>query len=315
MKIVFRDRPPRAGVIDEVRARFPQLEIEEAADDETFRTSVQDADAAIGGKWDEALLAHCKRLAWVQNIYAGVDDLPLESFAARGITVTNFRGISAVSLSEHVLGLMLAFARGLPEFHRRQAQSTWLPQVRRPRLFELQGQRVGLLGIGPLGAAIADRCHALGMHVVLCYRTQKRFPASVSEALPMSQLETMLAGVDHLVLCLPSNASTRFLMNGERFAALKDGAYVYNVGRGDAIDPEGMLRALRDGRLAGAGLDVTHPEPLPADSPLWSMSNVVITGHTAGISEKRWDRGMELILDNIQRFSRQQPLVNVVGAD
>lgn len=313
MKIVFRDRPPGPEVIAELRQTFPDVDIRDGTDDAAFARDIGDADAVVGGRWTESLLAKAGKLAWLQSIYAGVDDLPLDAFVARGVAVTNFRGVSAVSISEHVLALMFAFARGLPSLFDRQKNGVWLPQAQRPTLFELTGQRVGILGYGALGSAVAQACHRNGMRVVTCYRTERSFPDFVECAYPLSEIEAMLGSVDHLVLVLPSTPDTRGLMNRSRLFAMKKGAYLYNVGRGDAVDSDALVAALTEGHLGGAGLDVTDPEPLPSDSALWKLGNVIITGHTAGMSPRRWERGMEIIVENIRRFRAGEVLLNRVG--
>ena len=311
--ILLRQRPPGNRIVDELSSIFPAVEFCDGLEDEVFLRELYRADAVIGGQWSEELVDKAPLLRWVQSIYAGVDDLPLQAFARRGIQVTNFRGVSAVSLSEHVLALMFAFARGLPEFLRRQREHVWLPQAERPALFELEGQRVGILGIGALGSAVAERCHRQSMEVVTCVRSARPLPDHIHASYPWTGLTDMLAIVDHLVLALPSSPETRGLIGGTQLAALKRGAYLYNVGRGDAVDTEALLDALRTGHVAGAGLDVTAPEPLPPRSALWDLPNVIITGHTAGISPKRWDRGMEVVTENIKRFVRGEPLMNSAG--
>lgn len=311
MKIVIRDWPLDANALKSLQSSFPQIRFELPTDAEQAREALADADAAIGGPFDEALLAHAKRLRWVQSIFAGVEHLPLASLARRGIALTTFRGVSAPNLSEHVLALMLSFARGLPELARRQAKAQWLPGTQRPHLFELGGQRVGILGFGALGQAIGQKCHALGMEVWVACRSPRPLPAFVSRSFTMAELPHMLAETDHLVLALPSTPETRDLMGREQLAALRRGAYIYNVGRGDSIDTAALIAALESGHLGGAGLDVTSPEPLPPTSPLWAMPNVIITGHTSGMAPRRWDRGMSVITENIGRFSRGEALINL----
>jgi phosphoglycerate dehydrogenase-like enzyme len=310
--VLLRDREPGDEVLNALVKRYPDVDFRDTPDDGALMKNLPHAHAVIGGRWNEQMLAAASRLRWVQTIYAGLDDLPLEAFARRQVRVSNFRGVSAVCLSEHVLALMFAFARGLPELMRRQRMHVWLPSTQRPVLFELQGQRVGIVGHGTLGSAIAERCHRMGMEVVVCQRAPREVPAHVSAVYPMSALDEMLGTVDHLVLALPSTAATRGLMSAERLRALKAGAYLYNVGRGDAVAGDALLAALATGHLAGAGLDVTDPEPLPQDSPLWDLPNVIVTAHTAGLSPKRWQRGMEIVSENIGRFQRGEALVNLV---
>lgn len=314
MKIIVRELALDAGETRrQLCAAFPDLHLVFADDDAALWREIADADAVIGGRiWNAEVFAGAPRLRWVQSVVAGVDHLALDDFARHGVTLTTFRGTSSPNIAEHVAALMLAFARGLPDFIRRQSQATWMPRTQRPRLFELRGQRVGIIGLGDLGCAIAATCHALGMEVWAVLRTPRDLPPGVTHAVNLDQLTYLLRSIDHLVLALPATPQTRKLIDRAALAHLKHGAYVYNVGRGDSLDYAALAEALMDKRLGGAGLDVTDPEPLPSDSPLWALPNVIITGHSAGASPQRWVRGMELLIDNIARFCAGQTLRNVL---
>ena len=315
MKILLRNSFSDDFDIGPLRAQFPELEIVliPAGDDVMLARELPGAEVVVGGGWTPELLDQARSLKWVQCTLAGTDTLPMAALSAKGIQVTTFRGASASPMAEHVLGLMLAFARGLPLLMRRQAARQWPVPPQRPAIFELRGQRVGIIGIGAIGTAIGEACAAMGMKVSVAARSERALPPAVSEMFLMDRLPEMLAVVDHLVLVLPSTTSTRGLIGERELNQMRKGSFIYNVGRGDCIDPDALVKALASGHLGGAGLDVTAPEPLLESSPLWEMPNVIITAHTSGWSPLRAVRGMEVITDNIERYVQGKPLRNLAA--
>ena len=196
--------------------------------------------------------------------------------------LTNGSGNHAINIAEHVLALMLAFARQLPALVRAQDERQWRPP-KIETLFELSGQTLAVVGAGALGCAVAARAAAFGMRVLGVRRTPDgTLPPGFASMAALADLDAVLAEADHVVITLPLTAETRGLFSTARLAAMKPGAHLYNVGRGAIVDPAALLAALRSGRLAGAGLDVTDPEPLPADSPLWSEPGVIVTRALVG---------------------------------
>jgi phosphoglycerate dehydrogenase-like enzyme len=178
-------------------------------------------------------------------------------------------------------------------------------------MLELGGQTLCVVGLGDIGQALATRAAALGMRVTGVRRWPRDMPG-VERIVTVEGMEPLLAEADHVALCLPLTARTRELFDAARLGQIKRGAYLYNIGRGELIDQDALIEALRDGRLAGAGLDVTTPEPLPSDSPLWEMQNVLITGHTSGATPHYWERAMPILLENIRRYRADEPLLNLV---
>jgi D-2-hydroxyacid dehydrogenase (NADP+) len=170
-----------------------------------------------------------------------------------------------------------------------------------------------VVGMGDIGDEVAKRAHALGMRVVATQRHEEEPPAYVERLLTGEDgLDELLSIADHVVLCLPLTAQTRHTISATELARMRPSAYLYNIGRGDLIDQDALVDALSAGRIAGAGLDVATPEPLPPDSRLWDLANVLITDHTAGETPCYWDRGIELVVDNLHRFLTGEPLRNVV---
>lgn len=249
---------------------------------------------------------------WVQVRSAGVDHLPLEALAERGILLTNGSGAHGIPVAETVLAMMLAFATGLPAFVRAQDRVEWIrPQIA-PRRFELENQTLLVIGLGDLGATLVRKARGIGMRVMGCDRSRPDGLAGLSRFVALEDVDTVLGEADHVALCLPLTKETRGFMSGERLAAMKSGSFLYNVGRGDLVDHDALLEALQSGHLAGAGLDVTSPEPLPVDHPLWRMPNVLLTQHIAGASPFNSRRVADLFSENLHRYMNGYPLLNLV---
>jgi len=302
--------------LDRLRREVPEARIRVCTSPEALRAALGDADALIGGASITAEeVAAAPRLRWVQATIAGVEGFLIPALRERPIVLTNFSGIAAPSIAEHVVALMLAFARGPPPLLRRQDRREWDDNhADAPPTFELAGQTLGIVGLGDIGEELARRAHALGMHVQATDRDAGNgdAPAYIEALLPSERLPDLLADADHVALCLPLTAATEHLIGRDELARMGPSAYLYNVGRGEIVDQEALVAALRDGTIAGAGLDVATPEPLPADSPLWALPNVLITGHTAGRTPLYWERGIELLIDNVRRFLAGEELRNTV---
>ena len=273
------------------------------------------ADAAAiswNGPPVDDILAAAPRLRWLNQRGAGIDKITTQQLIQSDVVVTNGSGSHAPNIAEHVLALMLAFARQLPALVRSQQAARWEPPGE-GRLFELSGQTLAIVGAGAIGGALAPRAAALGMTVVGVRRTAVSAPSpGIARIVGSDRLGEALGIADHVAIALPLTAETRGLFSTALLAQMKRGAYLYNVGRGALVDPAALLAALRSGHLAGAGLDVTEPEPLPADSPLWHEPGVVITAHSAGNTPRSYARYERLLLDNLGRWTRGEPLLNVV---
>jgi phosphoglycerate dehydrogenase-like enzyme len=274
---------------------------------------VAEADAIITWTLPADVLAAAPRLGWLQSVGAGVEGFPLAELAARGIIVTNASGVHATNMAEHALALMLAFARGLPPLGRAQSARQWRDDETRGEIFELAGQTVLLVGLGRIATAIAARAAAFGMRVIgVRRRPELAPPPDVAAVLPIERLHEGLAEADHVVVIVPHTPLTVGLIDAAALAAMKPGAYLYNLGRGPVVDSAALIAALSSGHLGGAGIDVTAPEPLPADSPLWSLPNVLITAHTAGATPRYWERAFPIFEENIARYLAGEPLRNRV---
>ena len=298
--------------IDRLSDRFSDVDFRLVAKEDVL-AAMADADALVCWTLSEDDLAAATRLKWVHRCAAGVEEFLTPAFLDRDLILTNSSGVHASNISEHVLGMMLGFARDFPALARAQAKHEWRQQERLGRVFELGGQTLLIIGYGQIGRALATRAKALGMRVFAVRRTLEAEPDGVVERLsPVSDLIGLLSEADHVVNCLPHTRATQGMIDAAMFRAMKPGAYYYNVGRGPTTITADLVAALDQGQLAGAGLDVVDPEPLPADSPLWDHPNVIVTAHTAGATPHMWDRVFEIVEDNVARFQDRKPLRNVI---
>jgi phosphoglycerate dehydrogenase-like enzyme len=252
----------------------------------------------------------------VHTAEGGVDELIFPELVKSDVVITHTRGLNADTIADHALGLTLSLTRRLSECRDWQRQKLWARDLlwsgdRIP--FPLR-QRVALIaGLGPIGVALAQRYKACGMTVLgLRRRSGGPPPNGVDELIGAEELDAALARADVVALALPLTRSTRHFLDAERFAQLKPGALLVNVGRGELIHEPSLLEALATGRLAGAGLDVTSEEPLGKSSPLWNDPRVLLTPHVAGTDPGHMERATELFEQNLELYLGGQPLLNVV---
>jgi phosphoglycerate dehydrogenase-like enzyme len=230
--------------------------------------------------------------------------------------LTNSSGVSAPNMAEHVLGMMIALTRRFPQSIQAQAGREWRDEATHREVGELLDQTVLVVGIGEVGREVAQRALAFGMRVHgLRRRTEAPPPAGFARVFGIGELPEALADADQVVITLPATPESRGMFDAAAFAAMKPGAMIYNVGRGPVIDTAALIAALESGHLGGAGLDVTDPEPLPEESPLWEMENVLITAHTSGATPRYWKRQSELIAQNIRRIRDGDTPRNLVDLD
>lgn len=247
------------------------------------------------------------RLRWVHALSAGVESLTFPEIQASDTIITNSRGIHGIPVSEHVFALMLAFTRGLNLLIRNQGAGLW----ERVPTDEIHEKTVGIVGLGSIGREIAKKAKGLGMEVVATKRemTSEIF---VDKLYKPEQLHEMLEIADFVVVALPLTEQTSGLFTLQEFTAMKRSAYFINIARGTIVKETDLTAALRQGLIRGAGLDVFEHEPLPANSPLWSMDNVIITPHLAALSPYYLDRAVKLFADNLTRYAENREMFNVI---
>lgn len=263
-------------------------------------------------------VAAAPNLAWVQIKSAGVDRYIDAAHLGRNaaLVLTNLRAVSGPVIADHVFALLLTMTRDLPVHVANRATGTW--DRAGSDVFEpvgLAGRTLLVVGLGGIGSEVAKRARGFGMTVLATRRSEAPRPDYVDEQGTADRLDAFLPRADVVVLCVPLTDETMSLMNADRFELLPDGAYLVNIARGKVVDTDALIAALDGGRLAGAGLDVTDPEPLPADHPLWSYPNVVVTPHVAGRAELTWTRLEIMYAENLRRFAVGEPLYNVIDRD
>jgi len=245
-----------------------------------------------------------QQLRWLHSYSAGVDHWVFQKVRERGVCLTNSSGAAAVPIAHTVLLYLLALSRDLRGFLAAQQRHAWEPRD----IGDLQGQRLGVVGLGPIGIEVARLGLAFGMRVTGVRRAARG--DEPCDTWPLDRLDELLPLVDHLVLALPLTPETRHLLDARRLALLRPTATLVNVGRGELVDEAALARALQESRLAGAGLDVFETEPLPPESPLWDHPRVIVTPHSAGTNPGNDERATAIFLDNLRRWRAGEPLLN-----
>lgn len=297
--------------VDRIRSTYPDVDVVICPDRASLPELLPGAQVLIGGRLTAELLRESPDLRWLYVTGAGVDGVLFPELVESDLLITNNSGVHAPHMAEYLLGTMLAFVRGLPFLMRSQIRHEWGDR-KDFKLYELGRQRLAVIGLGDIGQELAWRAKAIGMDVIGSRRHVGDAPRGVDRIYPPDALHEMLAEVDHVAITLPLTHETRDLFGATEFAIMKKTAFIYNIGRGPIINSAALITALRDGEIAGAALDVTDPEPLPADSELWDMPNVMITAHTSGGGPFYWERGIDLMISNIGRYIRDEPMLNVV---
>ncbi len=301
-------------IVGEMRSRFPDVEIVLEPDQDKVVAHLADADAYTGFRLTADQLDQAPRLKWVHSLSAGVEQWLGAGIAERGLLLTNSSGVHATNIAEHVFAMMLAFARQIPLLLESQKRHQWRDNdTFDKRVFELDGQKVLIVGTGAIGRAVAMRARAFGMSTVGVRRHPGRDAIPhIDEQIAFEDMHRHLGDADHVVICLPMTSETKGLFSADVIAAMKPGSYFYNIGRGGIVDQDALIAALQSGHLGGAGLDVTTPEPLPDDSPLWDTPNTIITAHTSGNTPKYGERALGLFGEILGRLRDGREPINVV---
>lgn len=276
-----------------------------------FLSLVKGADAVEGICTPEVIEAGAE-LRWIQTQGAGVENcLAIPRVAGGNIILTNMQQIDAPSVAEHAMALVLALSRQIPAFLANQKQRTWTAPLARP-MTDLQDRTMLIVGLGANGTAIAARAHAFGMHIVATRHSGAPGPAFVDYVGAPAELQSLVGRADFVINATPLTPQTEGLFNAALFARMKRGAVFINVGRGKSVVTADLVKALNDGQLAGAGLDVVDPEPLPPSDPLWLAPNVIITPHVANLSARRMQRLWLVMRENLRRYVRGDRLLSLV---
>jgi phosphoglycerate dehydrogenase-like enzyme len=285
----------------------------------SLQEAVERADRAdvIIGYCSQALLARAERVTWIQLSFAGAERCVAAMAATRRTPLlTNMQRIAAPQIAEHAIAMMLSLTRGLPRYAALQREGAWRQRaVPNEDMWEIDGKTLLVVGLGGIGSEIAWRADALGMSVLATRASSRQGPPYVDYVGLADELPVLAQRADVVINATPLTAQTRGVFDRGFFKQMKSDAYFINVGRGGSVVTADLVSALADGELAGAGLDVTEPEPLPVDHPLWSMANVIITPHVAGASDLRGDRTWTLIRENLRRYVAGEPMLSVVNIE
>ena len=304
LAVVHPIQPP--GLSD-LLAELDGIAVDAPGDDDAVVDALETgAEILVTYRWEDRYLT--ASLRWVQAISAGLDQFPLEAFQEQGVRLTSARGVHAIAVAEHALALLLIMARRIGEAMRDVSDRRWHPY--RPA-YELAWRTLGILGLGTIGEEIAVRAAGLGMRVVGSKRRPDRYDGVAEWVVgPDGTLEVCRVA-DAVVVVLPQAEDTAGLIGADELEALR-GGWLVNVGRGSVVDEQALIAALRDGTLLGAGLDVFAAEPLPSDSPLWEMPNVVITPHSAWSSDRLAVRLADLFAENLIAYRDEGEWRNLV---
>lgn len=297
-----------------LEAASPRVRIIAGLNRQTALEHAARADAIDARLLTPALLEQAPRLRWVHAMSAGVDRLmavgPLRE--SDRITLTNSRAAHGPAIADHAMGMLLTLTRNLRYYDRAQSEGRWSREDPPARSVALQDRTMLIVGLGGIGTEIASRAHAFGMKVIATRRTEAPSPGFIARTGRPQDLMAMLPEADVVAVCVPLTAETEGLFGEEQFKSMKPGAILINIARGRVVDTDALLAALRSGRLRGAGLDVTDPEPLPPDHPLWREASVIITPHVAADAELTEDRVLAILEENIRRFGAGEALANIV---
>lgn len=293
---------------------FPQLQIVQRDSYEGIEEHLRDAEIIFTISLRPEQFAAARKLRWVHAPTAAVHQLLFAELVNSEVVITNSTEVHGPVVAEHVMALIFALAKKIPQAAVLQQKRVWGQEqiwAMRPR--EIAGATLGLIGLGSIGRRVAQMASSLGMRVIgVREHVEKGSPEGVETVFPPSKLDEVLKQSDYVVVAAPLVEATRGLINAARLAVMKPEAFLINVGRGPQVDEVALVEALRARQIAGAALDVFEKEPLPADSPLWGEENLLITPHTAGLTDKLWHRHYGLFSENLRRYLTRQPLLDVV---
>jgi phosphoglycerate dehydrogenase-like enzyme len=284
-----------------LRGEIPENPAEVRVAEEDAAKLLPSTEVIVGwARFPVEALRWADRLRWIQALSAGVDRL--DPRVLERITLTNGNGLGADPIAEHVICHLLMLARGAPIFMRRQVEHRWDRGV---QAREISGMTMGIVGMGAIGGAVARRARALGLRVIAIRRsvTQRSPDLVADEVCPPDDLPYLLAASDVVVLATPLTPETRGLIGPTQLRTMRPGSYLINIARGGVVDEEAMIRALKAGKIAGAGLDVFAVEPLPADHELWDMENVIITPHCGGSAVGNTESNIRVFEQNLRAYT------------
>jgi phosphoglycerate dehydrogenase-like enzyme len=300
---------------ERLQQHFPDHHFLQLQNYDRVPQEIGDTDVFIGWSLRPEQFRTAEKLRWIHSPAAAVHQLMYPELVRSDVVVTNSTGIHGPVVAEHAIAVLLALAKRLPQAMQYQAKHEWSQAQlwhEQPRPREVAGSTVAVIGMGSIGREFAARAKALGMRILAIRENPTKGLDGADTVYGSEQIDEVLSQADYVLLCTPVTPATTGLMNAARLSKMKPDAYLINVARGPLIDELALLDALQKRRIAGASLDVFNEEPLPASSPFWLLDNILITPHTAAVTERLWERHYRLIADNMKRFLAGEPLMNQV---
>jgi phosphoglycerate dehydrogenase-like enzyme len=298
-----------------LRQEFPQLNVVHLPDYQGVDTEIRDTDIAITWSIKPEQVRSAAKLRWIHSPAAAVHTLIFPEIVESQIQITNARDVHGPVVAEHVMAQIFALAKKIPDAVRLQQKQHWGQQKmwdELPRVREVAGATVGLVGLGSIGRAVVKTAKALGMRVIAVREHPEKGSEGADAVFRPAQMDEVFRQADYVVLAVPFTSATNVLANAQRLALMKSDACLINVGRGQLVDESALVLALRDKKIGGAALDVFPTEPLAADSPLWDVPGLLITPHTAALTDKLWERHYALFSENLRRYLAGDSLLGVV---
>jgi len=304
---------PPAWFTERLRAEFPQVEVAHPESARGDMRALSDADVMIGWWLTPEQLQAATRLKWIYSITAAVDQYMFPQLMASDVMISNAAPVHGRVAAEHAIALILALAKRVPTAVRFQLKRKWaMNAIWQEGPKEIAGSKLLVVGLGAIGSELAELAAALKMRVTGMRRNPEPDPQGRFEVIGYQQLDEAIPKADFVVLALPLTPQTRQIIDIRRLGLFRPDASLINVSRGQLIDEAALIKALRDGRLRGAALDVFQEEPLPRRSKLWKLPQVLITPHTAFLSHKTWERHYDVFAGNLKRYLAGEPLEGVV---
>jgi phosphoglycerate dehydrogenase-like enzyme len=290
-----------------------KVEVQRRLDRKEILDSAKDTNVLVGWLFDKEIFNSAKELVWVHAASAGVDRFLFPEFVKSPVILTNSSGIHRAPMSEVAVAFMLCFAKNIPAFMKLKAEKKWVKKPNPLRdIDELTGKTLGVLGLGNVGMELSFRGKCFGMEVIAVDRRVVRRPSYIDEVMGLWGLDTLLAKSDYLVITVPLTSSSKHMIGERELRLMKSNAYIINISRGPVVEEKALVKALREGWIAGAGLDVFEKEPLPMVSELWDLENVIITPHISGGTPHYGERLTEIFCKNLSRFLEGKTLINLV---
>lgn len=295
--------------LEQIRGAIPQAELMVVKHDKVTLDMLQKAEIIFG--WPELeQLIEAKSLRWLHLPSAGADDYTdREIYYNKEILLTNSSGVFGLPIAEHVFAMILSYNHNLQDYAYHKLEKRW-HRISEARDF--YGSTIGIIGLGDIGTEVAKRAKAWGARVLAVKRTQSKVPEYVDQLFTFEDMDIVFEQSDYIVLALPSTPKTLGMITEKYLRKMKSNSFLVNIGRGSVIDQEALIKALKEKWIGGAGLDVMVPEPLPKDSPLWELPNVIITPHASGGSPTNDQRRFDIFYRNLVLYIENKPLENMV---